>query len=85
MNRQRAELLVKHAIDWPEDQELPKVPLRQWLRETGTNPRHDALFGILGKIRAELGYGGITVELAESFIVFDQIVDYIAGLPEEAP
>ena len=85
MNHARAELLVKHAIGLEEGEPLPSTPIRQWLAEQGRTPRHEELYTILGKIRAELGYGSITTELAESLGGFDDIVHYLEGLPGEAP
>lgn len=80
MKRQKAEEIVARALE-VERSELD-VNLRTLLVVRDVPARHQGLFSLLGKVRAEIGRGGITVEMAESLVTGHDIVGYLMGLPD---
>lgn len=81
MNRHDAEAIVARALDVGRG-ELG-VELRTLLVVRDIPARHAGLFQLLANVRAEIGRGGITVEMAEGMTTGHDIVDYVVGLPDE--
>ena len=81
MKRHKAEDIVARALDVGRD-ELG-VDLRTLLDVRDIPTRHAGLFQLLVLVRAEIGRGGITIELAEAMTTGHDIVQYLVGLPDE--
>jgi len=83
MQRKKAERVVRKALGLRAKEAIAELSVRQVLwRKHGRQPRHGELFALLAQIQKELGYGGITVELAEGLVSVEDIVHYLEGIPE---